>query len=190
MLTLTTLSRLLGAAACAVAFSGCTTAPAAAPTLKLQEMLSLATQAAGAGQHEKAVDLWKQAATAYPADKTSWNHIAQSRFESGKFGEAIVSAEEVLVRDPNDKNANEIIAMSALRLSNRAFGVLIRQNTLSASMRSESQEMAKTLRESLADSPSPVLTIKPAVADRIKARKKMKVLTDAAASADPFSNLK
>jgi hypothetical protein len=43
--------------------------------------------------------------------------IAQTRYEAGQYGEAIVNAQEVLVRDPNDTLANSIIAISGLRLS-------------------------------------------------------------------------
>ena len=55
------------------------------------------------------------------------------------------------MRDPNDKLANSIIAISGLRLSTRALGDLSRQNNLSGSLRTESQDLAKLLRESLGE---------------------------------------
>jgi hypothetical protein len=55
------------------------------------------------------------------------------------------------VRDPNDRLANSIIAVSGLRLSTRALADLSRQNNLSSSVKTESQELAKLLRESLGE---------------------------------------
>src|SRR6202008_3126435 len=108
--------------------------------------------ASSAGKKEQAVTLWKEAAQAYPADKTPWLSIAQTRYETGQYGDAIINAQEVLVRDPNDTLANSIIAISGLRLSTRALADLSRQNNLSGSLRTESQDLAKLLRESLGES--------------------------------------
>ena len=95
--------------------------------------------------------LWKQTAAAFPAEKAPWVSIAQTRYDAGQYGEAIVSAQEILVRDPNDQLANSIIAISGLRLSTRALADLSRQNNLSGPLRTESQDLAKLLRESLGE---------------------------------------
>ncbi|HEY0064735.1 MAG TPA: hypothetical protein VGC21_21640 [Telluria sp.] len=138
---------------CLFALSACASAPPptvqAAP--KLSELLAQATQAAAAGQTEQAISSWKKAALAFPAEKTPWASIAQSRYEAGQYGEAITAAQEVLVRDPNDKPANGIIAISGLRLSVRALGDLGRQSSLTGALRTESQQLAKQLRERLAN---------------------------------------
>ncbi|MGW8391032.1 tetratricopeptide repeat protein [Pseudoduganella sp. HUAS MS19] len=118
---------------------------------KLEDMLARATEAKVAGKQEQAITLWKETANAYPADKSPWVNIAQSRYDAGQYGEAIVSAQEILVRDPSDQLANSIIAISGLRLSTRALGDLSRQNNLSGSIRTESQDLAKLLRESLGE---------------------------------------
>jgi len=151
MLTLTSLFRTFAVAAVAATLSACATAPKAPTMPKLAELMSQATAAAATGQKEKAVTLWKQGATAYPTDKTPWINIAQTRYEAGQYGDAIGAAQEVLVRDPNDKLANSIIATSGLRLATRALGDLSRQNNLSGSLRTESQELAKLLRETLGE---------------------------------------
>ncbi|SHN10850.1 hypothetical protein SAMN05192549_104357 [Duganella sacchari] len=147
--------RFASAAICVAALSACTTTapvtPAVAAKPSLQSMLSQASTASGAGQKEQAVTLWKQAAVAYPADKSPWLSIAQTRYEAGQYGDAIVNAQEVLVRDPNDTLANSIIAISGLRLSTRSLADLSRQNNLSGSLRTESQDLAKLLRESLGE---------------------------------------
>ena len=194
MTTMTNLFRTLAAAAFAATLSACSTAPVVPPTPSLQDLLSQASQASASGQKEKAVTLWKSTATAYPADKTPWVNIAQTRYDAGQYGEAIVSAQEVLVRDPNDKLANSIIAISGLRLSTRALGDLSRQNNLVGPLRTESQELAKLLRENLGETVLfPVAPAKPAVAvererPRIVSQKKKQAADDS--KADPFSTLK
>jgi tetratricopeptide (TPR) repeat protein len=195
------MGRFLGAAACAVLLSACaTTKPdlpekPAVPTM--DELLSKAGEASSAGRKEEAVTLWKQAAAAYPADKAPWANIAQARYDAGQYGEAIASAQEVLVRDPNDTKANSIIAVSGLRLSTRALADLSRQNNLSGSVRTESQELARLLRESLNEralfKTDPVVPPKPtgpaSKASRI-VRQKTKTATDSSAGANPFGSLK
>ncbi|NRR30322.1 hypothetical protein HSX11_08980 [Oxalobacteraceae bacterium] len=162
-------------------------------------MLSQASQASGSGQKEQAVTLWKQTAAAYPADKTPWIHIAQTRYDAGQYGDAIVSAQEALLRDPNDKLANSIIAISGLRLSTRALFDLSRQNNLSGSLRTESQDLAKLLRESLGET---VLVPPPVAKDRGQAardtsvrppannKKGGKATASDDSSANPFNALK
>ena len=193
------LRRLMGGALCALALSACSTAPvkpaapAAPPTLA--DFMGKAAAADSAGQKEAAIALWRQAAGAYPADKDPWIKIAQTRYDAGQYGEAIVNAEEVKVRDPNDQLANSIIAISGLRLSIRALSDLRSQNNLSGSLRTESQDLAKLLRESLGEQilvPAPVPATPPAKAvAKGRARSKAKQAVAAGASgADPFGALK
>jgi len=196
MTTYNTLIRLLGAFACAATLSACSTAPVATPTAapKLADLLSQGTQAAAAGKKEQAVTVWKQAATAFPADKTPWASIAQTRYESGQYGDAIQAAQEVLLRDPNDKVANSIIAISGLRLSTRALSELSRQNNLSGPLKTESQDLAKLLRESLGET----VLVPPAAAPAVRTSRApvnpksrtSKVDKDDDSSANPFQALK
>ncbi len=147
--------------------------------------------------------LWKQSAAAFPADKTPWIQIAQSRHEAGRYGEAVQAATEVLARDPNDKLAHTIVAIGGLRLANRSLQDLNRQNNLSPSLRSESQHLAAQLRDSVGEPAA----VTPAVAqaaeepEREPARargharaskkgKGSKSDNDAGASVNPFHTLK
>jgi len=193
-------SRFIGAAACAILLSACATTKKpevaeAPPVPTMEELLAKAADASTAGRKEDAVTLWKEAAAAYPADKAPWSSIAQTRYDAGQYGEAIVNAQEVLVRDPNDRLANSIIAISGLRLSTRALADLSRQNNLSGSIKTESQDLAKLLRESLGEQilvPAPVPATPPAKAvAKGRARSKAKQAVAAGASgADPFGALK
>lgn len=187
------LARVGTAAALALALAACSSTPVKPPEPPtLADMLDKASQASSTGNKEQAINLWKQAATAYPADKSPWSHIAQTRYESGQYGDAIQAALEVLVRDPNDKLANSIVAISGLRLSTRAIGDLSRQNNLNGSLKSESQELAKLLRENLGETvlvpPPPA----PPVRERerpVRTAKKKAAKSDSSASANPFQAL-
>ncbi|KHA80806.1 lipoprotein [Janthinobacterium lividum] len=154
-------------------------------------MMAKATQAASSGNNEAAMGLWKQAAVEFPADKNPWVRMAQTRYEAGQYGDAIINAQEVLVRDPADKLANSVIAISGLRLSTRALADLSRQNNLSGPLRTESQDLAKLLRESLGET---VLVPAPAAAqarDKQPARPPRKGQSKTAdSSANPFDGLK
>ena len=197
MSTSTQLRRLLGGATCLLALSACTTAPVAPPKVvppTIAEVMGKAASADSAGQKEAAVTLWKQAAAAYPTNKDPWVKIAQTKYDAGQYGDAIVNAQEVLVRDPNDQLANSIIAISGLRLSTRALSDLSRQNNLSGSLRTESQDLAKLLRESLGEQvlvpPAREKVAPPAARPPVAtpARKGAKKVAEP--KADPFDALK
>jgi tetratricopeptide (TPR) repeat protein len=205
MKKITVISRILCIAAFAASMSACTTMDAnkvAAAKPKLEDLLAKASEAKAAGKQEQAITLWKETAEAYPADKQPWVNIAQSRYDAGQYGEAIVSAQEILVRDPSDQLANSIIAISGLRLSTRALADLSRQNNLSGSIRTESQDLAKLLRESLGETVLVPTADKPAkapakstgaannTAAAAAARKAPGKAAASTPSADPFSALK
>jgi len=200
MKKITVISRILCVAAFAASMSACSTmsAPkvAAVPAKpKLEDLLAKASEAKAAGKQEQAITLWKETAQAYPADKQPWVNMAQTRYDAGQYGEAIVSAQEILVRDPSDQLANSIIAISGLRLSTRALADLSRQNNLSGSIRTESQDLAKLLRESLGETVLvPAAAEKPAKPVRTAAARKPAAAPAApkasTPSADPFGALK
>lgn len=185
--------QLMGVLVCSLALGACTTTPIKPVLPPMGEMLSKAGAAAGSGQKEAAMTLWREAAAAYPADKEPWVRMAQSKYEAGQYGEAIIDAQEVLVRDPADKVANSIVAISGLRLSTRALADLSRQNNLSGPLRVESQDLAKLLRESLGETvlvPVKPSYVAPAKAGRGKnARSGNRPAADNG-SANPFDGLK
>jgi tetratricopeptide (TPR) repeat protein len=197
MITTTHLRRLLGGAVCLMALSACSTAPVAPteplPKPTIADLMGKAAAVDTAGQKEAAMTLWKEAASAYPAVKDPWTRMAQTKYEAGQYGEAIVNAQEILIRDPNDQLANSIIAISGLRLSTRALADLSRQNNLSGSLRTESQDLAKLLRESLGEQvlvpPVREKAAAPAPQPRATgARKATKKVAEP--KADPFDALK
>lgn len=141
---------------CVAMLSACATShtPAETPiarTTSIKAAMAEANAAALSGHPDKAYMLLKQASVSYPAEKAPWVRMAQMRFDSNHYGDAIVHALEALQRDPDDTLANSVVAVSGLRLSSKALADLTRKNNLSGTVRTEAQDLAKLLRHSLGE---------------------------------------
>jgi hypothetical protein len=145
-----------------------------------------------AGQNDKAYAILKNAGAAFPTDKTPWVRMAQMRFDSTDYGQAIVDALEALERDPDDTLANSIVAVSGLRVTSKALADLSQKNNLSGNVRTEAQELAKLLRSSLGEEVLVANGGRPAAARPGNAPVKRTIATPPArpASNDPFGALK
>jgi hypothetical protein len=197
-----TFERLMPLAAvpitCIVFLSACaSTAPAAIHTASksaatMATAMAEADAAVLAGQNDKAYAILKNAGTAFPTDKTPWVRMAQMRFDSTNYGEAIVDALEALERDPDDTLANSIVAVSGLRVTSKALSDLSQKNNLTGNVRTEAQDLAKLLRSSLNEDVL-VPNNRPAAA-RVKETVKKAVgaasTARSTASSDPFGALK
>lgn len=141
--------------ACLVLLTACASNPPAAkdpkPVPGIAAALSEADAAVMAGQNDKAYAVLKHATTTFPTDKTPWVRMAQMRFDSTDYGEAIVDALEALQRDPDDTLANSMVAVSGLRVTSKALADLSQKNNLTGNVRTEAQELAKLLRSSLGE---------------------------------------
>ena len=192
---------LLTLSACVCLLAGCATdtvapaAPAAPPTLA--RLVSDADTASAAGQYDKAYALLKSGTLAYPADKTPWLRMAQLRYDRGQYSDAIGSAVEVLRRDPDDKQANGLVALSGLRLSTKALADLTRKNNVSAPLRTEARDLARLLRANLGDEVAAAPPGAPAKGGRASAAKAVREAAagkgkaaPAGPAADPFGGLK
>ncbi|WP_436570825.1 tetratricopeptide repeat protein [Janthinobacterium sp. LB2P10] len=165
----------------------------ATPTLA--QVMSDADAAARAGQYERAMTLLQGGGSSYPADKAPWLQMAQMKFDRGQYGDAIGHALEALDRDPDDKVANSIVAVSGLRLSGKALADLSRQNNLNGSLRSEAQDLAKLLRASIGEDVLVPPARRPPAAGKRAATSgsgtpAVKGAVQPAGAADPFSGLK
>lgn len=149
-------ARGLAAAMTFFIFCGCAAPKSAmqppAPVAALATLMAQANSAHSTGQIDKANELLKEAASAYPADKMPWVRLAQIAFEQARYGDAIVHALEALERDSKDQIAHSLVAVSGLRLSSKALGELRGSSELSGSVRQEAQELARVLRESIGES--------------------------------------
>jgi predicted Zn-dependent protease len=174
--------------ACASGGQGSGSAPKV-PTVAAA--MAEADAAVMAGQNDKAYTILKGASSAFPTDKAPWLRMAQMRFDSKNYGEAIVNALEALQRDPDDTLANSIAAVSGLRVTSGALGELSHKNHLTGNVRTEAQDLAKLLRTSLGED-----VLVPGAAPR-QARKEpakraasIPAQRASAASSDPFGALK
>jgi septal ring-binding cell division protein DamX len=137
--------------ACASSSTSPTAEAPVARTTSVKAAMAEANAAALSGRPDKAYTLLKQASITYPNDKAPWVRMAQMRFDSNNYGDAIVNALEALRRDPDDTLANSVVAVSGLRLSSKALSDLTRKNNLSGSVRTEAQDLARLLRTSLGE---------------------------------------
>lgn len=186
---------------------GACAAPVKAPEpvkVTLESAVTDANAAQAAGQTDQALSLFKDAANKFPADKTPWLRMAQIKFDSGIYGEAIINALEALQRDPSDKIANSIVTVSGLRLATKSLADLRTQNALSGTVKNEAQDLAKLLRENLGETvlvPPPTaaaprprvsapLAMKPVAASSKPTSASAKVDTPDSGKSNPFGGLK
>lgn len=121
-----------------------------------------AGQAAGEGSKQRSRELYYTAAKTYPASKEPWLKLAEDYFEASNYGQAILAAQEVIQRDPDDSLATGVLAVSGLRVSAAALSTLRKQQTtLNGGTRTEAESLARVLRELLGE---PVLVPRPAAA--------------------------
>lgn len=134
--------------------SGCATTRdgANAGKVGLEQLMSDSMAASANGLPEKSMDLLEKAAKEFPTRKEPWLRIAQLHFEAHDYGQAILSAEEVLERDEKDQLAKSILAVSGLRVSARALAKLREDQVITGDVRLEARMLAKTLRETLGES--------------------------------------
>jgi predicted Zn-dependent protease len=159
----------------------------------LASAMTDADAAVMAGQNDKAYTILKSASSAFPTEKTPWLRMAQMRYDTRDYGEAIVDALEALQRDPEDTLANSIVAVSGLRVSSKALADLTQTNNLSGPVRSEAQDLAKLLRGALGEEKLVPEQTTRTIARKEAARRSAAAAPAphaAAASNDPFGALK
>jgi hypothetical protein len=143
-------------AVASIAFVGCatpTTPPAAAPVQpSLEELMQRAQNSAKEGRREAARIEYRDAAKAYPAVKAPWVKLAEDYFEVSDYGNAILAAQEVQQRDPQDVLAQSVLAVSGLRVSSAALIALRDQTSgVPSSTRDQAEALTRTLREALGE---------------------------------------
>jgi predicted Zn-dependent protease len=188
--------RLMPSLVCIALLSACAStgqvAGSAKPASTMAAAMADVDAAVLAGQNDKAYALLKSAGAAFPTDKSPWVRMAQMRFDSTDYGQAIVDALEALERDPDDTLANSIVAVSGLRVTSKALADLSQKNNLSGNVRTEAQELAKLLRSSLGEEVLVANGGRPGAARPKDAPVRRAIATPPArpASNDPFGALK
>lgn len=148
----------------ALVLTGCATAPppapASAPAMQLlAQFMQEAGKASTEGSKLRSRELYYAAAKTYPASKEPWLKLAEDYFEASNYGQAILAAQEVIQRDPDDSLATGVLAVSGLRVSAAALSTLRKQqSTLIGGTRTEAESLARLLRDLLGE---PVLVPRP-----------------------------
>ena len=139
-------------AACATTTQPVAEATPAPQQVSLQELIQQGEAAQQQGHREQSRSRYREAASAYPTSKPPWQKLAEGYFEAGEYGNAILAAQEVLQRDPQDRMAHSILAVAGLRVSASSLTALRDPRTdLPASSREEAVLLTQTLRETLGE---------------------------------------
>ncbi len=129
----------------------CATAPKA-PMTDYAGLMGQAESAIEAGQVDHALSALADAGRADPTRKEPWVRTAQLQFDRTNYAHAIVAAEEVLQRDPDDLVADGILTVSGFRIATGSLQRLQGRDALpSATARREAEMLAGTLRTTMGD---------------------------------------
>lgn len=101
---------------------------------------------------DASIKAFEDAAKSDPTRKEPWVRIAQLQFDQGNYARAIVAAEEVLQRDPDDLVADGVLTVAGFRVANQSLQRLQGRGVLaSETARREAQTLADTLRATMGD---------------------------------------
>ena len=115
-------------------------------------LLGQAESEVSAGRVESALVAFDQAAMADPTRKEPWVRSAQLQFDAGNYGRAIVAAEEVLQRDPDDKVADSVLTVAGLRIASESLQRLQGNGALASdTARTEAERLAATMRATMGE---------------------------------------
>ena len=157
--------RFLSALALA-ALAACSTVPspsvapaqAAPAVVSMDEWMARGDAAIQEGDHTKARDAWRSAARDYPTAKQPWLKLSEDYFNAADYGNAVLAAQEALQRDPHDRLANSVLAVSGLRLTAGSLAALRDDGAYAVGSRDEAVAVTHSLREALGE---PVLVPPP-----------------------------
>ena len=157
--------RILGVVALA-AMTACSTvpSPSVAPAepapaiVSLDEWMARGDAAVQDNDHTKARDAWRAAAKDYPTAKQPWLKLSEDYFNANDYGNAVLAAQEALQRDPHDRLANSVLAVSGLRLTAGSLAALRDDGAYAVGSRDEAVAVTHALREALGE---PVLVPPP-----------------------------
>lgn len=150
-------AHIILAGALALLLGGCASAPKPKPLTQseLNEFLTQSEQKVdvllGEQKRDEAVGVLNQIAKMNPARKEPWTRLSRVYFDSGNYGQAIVAADEVLQRDPTDRAAKSIRAVSGLRVATQSLTQLRFDTQMKGSARADAIGLAKVLRETLGE---------------------------------------
>lgn len=132
--------------------AACATSPKKAVVPPFDTTMSAAEAQLTSVGSEAAIKGFEDAARADPTRKEPWVRIAQLQFDQGQYARAIVAAEEVLQRDPDDLVADGVITVAGFRIANASLTRLQGRGALASdTARKEAKTLADTLRATMGD---------------------------------------
>ncbi len=132
--------------------------PLAPAVVSMDEWMNRGDAALKDGDHAKARNAWRAAARDYPTAKQPWLKLSEDFFNAFDYGNAVLAAQEALQRDPRDRTANSVLAVSGLRLTAGSLAALREDGAYPVGSRTEAVSVTKALREALGE---PVLVPPP-----------------------------
>lgn len=126
--------------------------------VSMDEWMARGDAAIHEGDHTKARDAWRAAAKDYPTAKQPWLKLSEDYFNAADYGNAVLAAQEALQRDPHDRLANSVLAVSGLRLTAGSLAALRDDGAYAVGSRDEAVAVTHSLREALGE---PVLVPPP-----------------------------
>ncbi|KAB7769638.1 tetratricopeptide repeat protein [Xanthomonas maliensis] len=134
------------------ALAGCASAPKKAPPPSFDATMARAESQVGTVGADTAIKTFEDAARADPTKKEPWVRIAQLQFDRNNYARAIVAAEEVLQRDPDDIVADGVMTVAGFRIANQSLQRLQGRGALASdTARKEAETLAATLRATMGD---------------------------------------
>ncbi|WP_374265197.1 tetratricopeptide repeat protein [Zoogloea sp.] len=103
------------------------------------------------GKPQDALKVLDDTAKKSPDRKEPWARKARIHFEAKEYSRAILSAEEVLQRDPADRDAKGIRAASGLRVAQQSLSDLRKEAGLKGDAQKDAVELVKILRDIVGD---------------------------------------
>ena len=150
---------LAALAACSTVPSPSVAPPQPAPAVvSMDEWMARGDAALQESDHTKARDAWRSAARDYPTAKQPWLKLSEDYFNAADYGNAVLAAQEALQRDPHDRLANSVLAVSGLRLTAGSLAALRDDGAYAVGSRDEAVAVTHSLREALGE---PVLVPPP-----------------------------
>lgn len=142
---------LSGASLATVLLAGCQTNTKPPPPPVYSQLMQQAEANVTAQNVDGARLYFHKAAMADPTHKEPWYRLAQLDFNEQNYGDAIVSSQEVLQRDPSDMDAESILTVSGLRVAMDALGRLHDEANLKGPAHQEAEKLAMKLRDTLGE---------------------------------------
>jgi len=150
--------RFLLLAAAVLALAACATGSKSgkAETNSYDRLMTEAENQVLAGRVDAAHISFNLAAQADPTRKEPWVRNAQLYFDSANYGRAIVAAQEVLQRDPDDLIADSVLTVSGFRVAAQSLQRLQGRGAIASSTaRKEAQQLAEVMQATMGESLAP-----------------------------------